>query len=120
MVEILHKPLSQILVHRYMKYSSPESLARTVVVQSGAGQSLSLSWADGVAFKTISPSFVISELLAKEFVEGRLRVSVLYADMNAFKPVIHAAEEKIQVAILDESGNKEAKALVDWLKKQTG
>ncbi|MEE9586352.1 MAG: hypothetical protein V3W09_05555 [Nitrososphaerales archaeon] len=120
MVEIKHKPLSQIVVHQYVKYGSPEELARTVVVQSGATQSVSLSWIDSMVFKIISPPFIISELLAKEFIEGRLHVSILYADMNSFDSSIHAAVEKIKIPVLDESRNKEAQVIVDWLKRQTG
>ena len=120
MVDILNKPLSQIVVRQFVKYSSPEVLARNVVVQAGASQSVSLTWVNGIAFKIITPPFIISELLAKEFVEGRLHVSLLYAEMDTFRPSIHAAVEKIQIPILDESNNKEAKAIADWLKHQSG
>jgi|TARA_B100001964_G_C14099125_1_gene538468 hypothetical protein len=120
MVDILNKPLSQIVVRQFVKYSSPEVLARNVVVQAGASQSVSLTWVNGIAFKIITPPFIISELLAKEFVEGRLHVSLLYAEMDTFRPSIHAAEEKIQIPILDESDNKEAKSIADWLKQQPG
>lgn len=116
MVKISYGPLNEIVVHQYVKYGSPEALARTVVVQVGATQAVSLSWVNNIAFKIISPPFVISELLSKEFVEGRLHISILYADMDKFKPIIHTAEEKLQVPILDESGNNEARAIVDWLK----
>jgi hypothetical protein len=40
--------------------------------------------------------------------------------MDTFRPSIHAAEEKIQIPILDESDNKEAKSIADWLKQQPG
>ncbi len=120
MVDILNKPLSQIVVRQLVKYNTPESLARNVVVQAGASQSVSLSWVNGVVFKIITPPFIISELLAKEFVEGKLHVSILFAEMDTFKPSIHAAEEKIQIPILDDSNNKEAKAITEWLKEQPG
>jgi len=102
-----------------VKYNSPESLARTVVIQGGASQSVSLTWVNGIIFKIITPPFIISEFLAKEFVEGKLYVSLLYSEMANFKPSIHAEEEKIQIPILNESNNREAKAIADWLKKQT-
>lgn len=108
------------MVHQFVKYGSPESLARTVVVQSSPGQPVSLSWIDGIAFKIVSPPFVISDLFAKEFLEGRLHVSILYAEMTAFKPSIHAAEENISIPILNDSSNREARAIVDWLKRQNG
>ena len=107
-------------MRQLVKYNTPESLARNVVVQAGASQSVSLSWVNGVVFKIITPPFIISELLAKEFVEGKLHVSILFAEMDTFKPSIHAAEEKIQIPILDDSNNKEAKAITEWLKEQPG
>jgi hypothetical protein len=116
LVKISYGPLNEIIVHQYVKYESPEALARTVVVQVGSTQSVSLSWVDNIAFKILSPPFVISELLSKEFVEGKLHISILYAEMNKFKPSIHTSEEKLQVPVLDESGNNEARAIVDWLK----
>ncbi len=118
LVEVLHKPFKQIFLHQYVEYDSPEALARTVALQSGATQSVSLSWADGLVFKIISPPFVISELLEKDFMEGKLHISVLYTQMPKFKPTINAAEEKIQVPVLDESNNKDALVIVDWLKNQ--
>ncbi len=120
MVDIVNKPLSQIVVRQFVKYSSPEALARIVVVQAGAAQSVSLIWVNGIAFKIMTPPFIISELLAKEFVEGRLHVSLLYAEMDTFMPSIHATEEKIQIPILDESNNREAKVISEWLKQQSG
>lgn len=116
MVDILYKPLNQIIIRQQVKYSSAEALARAVLVQWGS-MPVSLSWVDGLVFRITSPPFIMSELLAKEYVEGKLHVSILYADMPAFQPSIHAAEEKIQVPVLNESANMEAKAVVEWLKK---
>jgi hypothetical protein len=118
MAEILNKPLNQIVIRQSVKYNSPEDLARTVVVQAGASQSVSLTWVNGIVFKISPPPFIISELLAKEFVEGRLHISVLSAEMPNFKPSIHASEEKIQIPILNESNNEEAKSIANWLKQQ--
>ncbi|MCL4437296.1 MAG: hypothetical protein M1503_04805 [Thaumarchaeota archaeon] len=118
MVEIISKPLTQIAVHQIIRYQTPESLARTVVVQSSTGQPLSLSWIDGIVYRVLPPPFFISELLSKEYLEGKLHLSVLYAEMPTFKTTIHAAEENITIPVLNESDNTEAKALVTWLKKQ--
>jgi hypothetical protein len=120
MVDIINRSLSQIFVHQQVKYKTPEALARTVVIQSGTSQSVSLSWVDKIVFKVISPPFIISELLAKDFVEGKLHVSILFAEMDVFKHSIYAEEEKIQVPVLDESPNKDAKYIAEWLKRQTG
>ena len=106
------------MIRQFVKYNSPEDLARTVVVQAGASQSVSLTWVNGIIFKIIPPSFIISELLAKEFIEGRLHVSVLFSEMAIFKPSIHASEEKIQIPILNESNNKEANSIANWLRQQ--
>ncbi len=106
------------MIRQFVKYNSPEDLARTVVVQAGASQSVSLTWVNGIVFKIIPPSFIISELLAKEFIEGRLHVSVLFSEMASFKPSIHASEEKIQIPILNESNNKEANSVANWLRQQ--
>jgi len=106
------------VIRQFVKYNSPEDLARTVVVQAGASQSVSLTWVNGIIFKIIPPSFIISELLAKEFIEGRLHVSVLFSEMAIFKPSIHASEEKIQIPILNESNNKEANSIANWLRQQ--
>ena len=106
------------MIRQFVKYNSPEDLARTVVVQAGASQSVSLTWVNGIIFKIIPPSFIISELLAKEFIEGRLHVPVLFSEMAIFKPSIHASEEKIQIPILNESNNKEANSIANWLRQQ--
>lgn len=118
MIEILNKPLNQIVIRQSIKYNSPEDLARTVVVQAGASGPMSLTWVNGIVFKIIPAPFIISELLAKEFVEGKLHISILSAEMTNFKPSIHASEEKIQIPILNESNNEEAKSIANWLKQQ--
>jgi len=120
LIEITYRPLKQIFVRQYVKYNSPEDLARSVAIQSGAMQPASLSWISGVVFRIASPPFIVSELLAKEFIEGRLHISILYADMPVYHPTIHAAEEKVLIPVLNESSNTEAKQIIDWLKKQTG
>ncbi len=89
-----------------------------MVVQSSTGQPLSLSWIDGVVYRVLPPPFFISDLLAKEYLEGKLHLSVLYAEMPTFKSTIHAAEENIAIPVLNESDNPEAKAIITWLKKQ--
>jgi hypothetical protein len=116
MVEILSKPLNHIVIHQTVKYDSAETLARSVVVQSSAGQPVSLSWIGGIVFKIVSPPFVISDLLAKEYLEGRLHVSILYSAMPVFKSSIHVAEENISLPVLNESNNAEAQTIVSWLK----
>jgi hypothetical protein len=118
LLEIIRKPLNQILIHQVVRYSTPEALARTVVVQSSPGQPASLSWADGVIYKVLPPPFFLSELLSKEYIEGKLHVSIIYTEMPTFKSTIHAAEENISIPILNESDNTEAKAIITWLKTQ--
>jgi len=119
LTDISYRPLKQIVVRQYVKYRSPGELARTVAIQSGAVQPASLSWVDGIIFKIASPPYVISEALAKEYIEGRLHISIFYADMPIYQPTVQAAEEKVLIPVLNESSNAEAKQIVEWLKKQT-
>lgn len=119
MVEVTYQPLKQVLVYERVKHRSVEALARAVAIESGGMQSPYLCWNDGVAFKLSPPPiFTMSETFAKEFLDGKLHVSVDYAVMPQYKATVNAAEEKVIIPILDDSPSPLAKQVVAWIRSQ--
>ncbi len=75
-----------------------------------------------MAFRTtLPPVLLTSDHAAREFTEnGRLHVSIDYAEMPHFKPTVNAAEEKVVIPVLDETSSPDSRAIVDWLKNAKG
>jgi hypothetical protein len=118
MVEISHRPLKEIVVYEAVKRRNAEELARLIVAESGPMQSQSIRWADGIAFRvSMPPIFLSSETLAKEFLDGKIFVSIDYAPMPVYKVTINSAEEKVLLPVIDDSVDPNSKELVAWIKK---
>ncbi len=122
MVEAVHRVLKEIVVFEHARYRSVEELARDASLETGGFQPPVLRWADGIAFRTsLPPVLLTSDHAARQFTEnGRLHVSIDYAEMPHFKPTVNAAEEKVVMPVLDETPNPVSRAIVDWLKNTKG
>jgi hypothetical protein len=106
MVDISHRPLKEIVVYESVKRKSVEDLARLIVAEFGPIQSQSIRWADGIAFRlSMPPIFLSSETLAKEFLGGKIFVSIDYAPMPVYKPTVNSAEEKVLLPVIDDSSD---------------
>jgi hypothetical protein len=75
-----------------------------------------------MAFRTsLPPALLTSDYAAREFTEnGRLHVSIDYAEMAHFRPAVNAAEEKVVIPVLDETPSQVSRAIVNWLSNMKG
>lgn len=118
MVQITSKPIKEFIIYRYTKFRNANELARRAVIEGSPMQPVHLKWIGGIVYRTIYPAAsLMSEALAKEFLDGRIWVEVEYADMPQFKGTVNTAEENVTVPVVDNSIDREEFALVDWLKK---
>lgn len=121
MVEVKHRPIKEIVVYECVKYESPEDLARAVAIEAGTIHPASLRWANGIVFKLSIPDFLLSsDVMTKEFIEGRLYVSLGYSDMPEFSPKVHSKEERVIVPVLDESSSEIAQSITKWVREREG
>ncbi len=122
MVDIVHRGLKEIVVFEHARYRSVDELARVASLEAGGLQPPVLRWANGIAFRTTLPQVLLSsDHAAKELTEnGRLHVSIDYAEMPHFKPTVNAAEERVVIPVLDETPSPVSLAIVDWLKNRKG
>jgi hypothetical protein len=118
LVEIVPRGLKEIIIFEHVRYPSAEDLARVAILETGGFQPPVLRWARGLAFRIApSPLLLASDYAAREFAEnGRMHVSIDFAEMSQYKSSVNAAEEKVVVPVLDESPSEVSRRIVEWLK----
>ena len=121
MIEVVYRPIKQLVVYECIKYDRPDELARAVSMEAGTIKAPYLKWADGIVFRVSSLGHMLSsDVFAKEFMEGRFHVSVEYAHLPEFTPRIQTSEERVIVAIIDDSNNELSLSLARWIKEREG
>ncbi len=119
MVQIISRPIKEFVVYRYIKFRSAGELARRAVIEGSPMQPAHLKWINGIVYRTIYPAAsLMSETLAKEFLDGKIWVEVEFADMPQFKGTVNSAEENVLLPIVDNSIDRDEYTLIEWLKKQ--
>ena len=114
-ISIKYEPFKEITIMEYVRFPTPDDLARFLNVASG-GKPTGVYWTRGVVFFYYSmPSS--TEAVTKALIEER-RVYwafVSYALMAEYKPIIET-KEKIMVPVIDMTSSVLFQRVAEWLK----
>lgn len=114
MVEIVYKPLKELVIGDYTYYPKPETLASQLGIMVATGQPTALLWAEGVVFVPM-PILPETEWMAQEYLRGRVYwSSVMFALMPTFQSPVRAGV--LEVPVIDVSLNSMMKEVAQWLK----
>ncbi len=116
-VIISYEPFREVVVMEYMRFRSPDELARFLNVAAG-GKPTGFYWANGLAF-FYYPMSSNTELAAKALVEERrvFWAFVGFADMPEYRAIIET-KEKIMMPVIDLSSSPLFLKATQWLKEQ--
>jgi hypothetical protein len=116
-IDFRYEPFKEIVIMEYMKFNTPDDLARFLNIASG-GKPTGVYWTNGVAF-FYYPMSTSTETAAKELIEAK-RVYwafVGYAMMPDYRMIIET-KEKIMVPVVDMSPSPLFKKAAQWLKER--
>jgi hypothetical protein len=118
MVEIVHRPLKELVIMDYTRYPSAEALATALSFAVGPGQPVALYWCEGVVFVAY-PLPPETEAVAREYLEGRVYwVNVSFALMENYQASIHPTRARgLEVPVIDMSANPTMRKAARWLKE---
>jgi len=116
-LNISYEPFKEIVIMEYMKFNSPDELARFLNIASG-GKPTGVYWTSGVAF-FYYPMPTSTETATKALMEQKkvYWAFVGYALMQDYKPIIET-KEKIMIPVVDMSSNPLFKKAAIWLKER--
>jgi len=116
-VTISYEPFRQVVVMEYMRFKSPDDLARFLNVAAG-GKPTGIYWANGVAF-FYYPLASNTELATKALIEERKVYWAFagFAAMPEYRSIIET-KEKIMMPIVDLSSSPLFLKATQWLKEQ--
>jgi hypothetical protein len=116
-VLISYEPFRQVVIMEYMRFKSPDDLARFLNVAAG-GKPTGLYWANEVAF-FYYPLASNTELATKALLDERkvYWAFVGFAAMAEYRPIIET-KEKIMMPVVDLSSSPLFKKATQWLKEQ--
>ncbi|MFQ6010701.1 MAG: hypothetical protein ACE5KG_00815 [Nitrososphaerales archaeon] len=114
MVDIVHRPMKEIVVVDYTEYPSPEDLAEDMAMAMKMGQPVALLWTEGVVFVPAMAS-MDTEKMAEEFLNGRSYWhSVTFSTMPAYAQTLRV--RGVEVPVVNVSHNAIMKKVAQWLK----
>jgi len=115
-INIHYEPFKEIVILEYMKFNTPDDLARFLNVAAG-GKPTGVYWANGVAF-FYYPMPTATEIATKALLEEKkvYWAFVGYALMPEYRLIIET-REKIMVPVIDMSSNPLFKKAAQWLKE---
>ncbi len=114
MVKITHKPAEELVILEMVKYELRQ-LAETCTLLMNAGRPVVLNWAEGVVFHHLPLPFNTKELM-KERMKGRIYwVSVMFASMPEFVPVLKVGVMDVPVVA---TPNPVLKQFGAWIRRQ--
>lgn len=114
MVEIIYRPIQQIIILECIKYKSPSELLQSLVL--APGQPVILFWAEDVLFlpTPISPSM---EFFAEELAKGRIYwTSVSFTLMPVYQDKI-LTEKGPEANVINVSSSPTLREVAKWLKE---
>ncbi len=116
-VTISYEPFRQVVVMEYMRFKSPDDLARFLNVAAG-GKPTGIYWANGVAF-FYYPLASNTELATRALIEEKKVYWAFagFAVMPEYRSIIET-KEKIMMPIVDLSPSPLFFKATEWLKKQ--
>ena len=114
MVEIVHKPLKEIVIIDYSYYPKPEDLAEDMAMVMKMGQAIALLWTEGVVFLPAMAS-MDSEKMAEEFLNGRSYWhSVTFSLMPTYSENLRV--RGVEVPVVNVTHNATMREVARWLK----
>ncbi len=116
-INISYEPFKEIVVMEYMRFKTPDELARFLNVAAG-GKPTGVYWATGVTF-FYYPMASATETATKALIEEKkvYWAFVGYALMPEYRPFIET-KEKIMVPVIDMSSSPLFQKAAQWLKEQ--
>jgi hypothetical protein len=116
-VVISYEPFRQVVVMEYMRFKSPDDLARFLNVAAG-GKPTGIYWANGVAF-FYYPLASNTELATRALIEEKKVYWAFagFAVMPIYRPIIET-KEKIMMPVIDLSSSSLFLKASEWLKQQ--
>ncbi len=114
MVEIIYRPIQQLIILECMKYKSLSELLQSLVL--APGQPAVLFWAEDVLFlpTPLSPSM---EFFAEELTKGRVYwMSVSFTLMPEYRDKV-LVEKGPEVSIINVSSSPTLREVAKWLKE---
>ena len=117
-INIRYEPFREIVIMEYMKFNTPDDLARFLNIASG-GKPTGVYWTNGVAF-FYYPMSTATETATKALVEEKkvYWAFVGYALMIEYRPIIET-KEKIMIPVVDMSPNPLFQKAAKWLKERS-
>jgi len=117
-INIHYEPFKEIVILEYMKFSTPDDLARFLNVAAG-GKPTGVYWTSGVAF-FYYPMPTTTETATKALIDEKkvYWAFVGYALMPEYRLIIET-KEKIMVPVVDMSSNLLFKKAAQWLKEHS-
>lgn len=117
MVEIIYKPIKELIIMERVRYEKPEVLASSLAMNIRAGHPVALLWCEGIVFFAV-PLSPDTDSVAQEYLKGRvLWSSVVYAPMPSYQPMVKVGT--IEVPVMDVSPNPTMQEVARWLKETT-
>jgi len=116
-INISYEPFKEIAIMEYMRFKSPDELARFLNVAAG-GKPTGVYWTNGVAF-FYYPMSSNSEAATKMLLEQKkvYWAFVGYAFLAEFKSIIET-REKIMIPVIDMSTSPLFQKAAQWLKER--
>jgi hypothetical protein len=116
-LNISYEPFKEIVIMEYMKFKSPDDLARFLNIASG-GKPTGVYWTSGVAF-FYYPMSTSTETATKTLIEEKkvYWAFVGYALMPDYRLIIET-KEKIMIPVIDMSSNSLFMKAAMWLKER--
>jgi hypothetical protein len=118
-IEIVEYPIKKIVILSTTQLSLEEFFMRMVLTAKAlamAGQSLALSWAEGIIF-FISPYHSDSDIIIEETLKGTQYFSgVIFASMPRYESAKKVSGGEIP--IIDQTSLPEMKQIAQWLKNK--
>ncbi len=114
MVEIIYRPIQQLIILECIKYKSPSELLQSLIL--APGQPAVLFWAEGVLFLPVplSPSV---DFFAEELAKGRIYwTSVSFTLMSEYQDNI-LVEKGPEARVINVSSSPTLKDVAKWLKE---
>ena len=117
-INIQYEPLKEIAIMEYIRFPTPDDLARFLSVAAG-GKPTGVYWAKGVAF-FYYPVPTTTEVATKALMEEKKLywAFVSYALMPEYRPIIET-KEKIMAPVIDMTSSVLFQKVAQWLKEHT-
>lgn len=116
-VNITYEPFKEIAIMEYMRFKTPDDLARFLNVAAG-GKPTGVYWTDGVAF-FYYPMSTTTEMATKMLIENKkvFWAFVGFALMPEYRAIIET-KEKIMVPVIDMTSSPLFRKAAQWLKER--